>query len=101
MPKMIRKVEINHTSKKNHNARMCAITRKIFLKKDLVRLCKVNATTIVYDPNQNYLGRGLYFVNCPNAIEKVKQKKIILKVLKVHVDATWYAELAEQIKKQS
>lgn len=85
----------------NHvNLRTCVVTKVILDKKKLIRVVlSPNKQTVQLDLSQNLLGRGLYFQNKTDVIDKLIQKKLINKVFKIQLDDRWYLNFKNQISK--
>lgn len=79
--------------------RTCVLSKKVYDKTDLIRIVRVGKTTVEVDLEQKLLGRGMYFKKAEHAVEKLKQKNLIFKILKVKVTNEWYELLNSKINK--
>lgn len=80
--------------------RKCVVTRKIYLKDNLLRVVRLPNGDIVFDEEQNKLGRGAYIYKSQDVIIKAKNKDIITKVFNTCVDNSLYDELLKAINKE-
>lgn len=79
--------------------RTCVLSKKVYDKTDLIRVVRINKTAVEVDLEQKLLGRGMYFKKTQNAVEQLKQKNLIFKILKVKVPNEWYESLSGKINK--
>ncbi|WP_052663102.1 YlxR family protein [Mycoplasmoides pirum] len=78
--------------------RMCVVTKKHFLKKELIRIVlKPNKEQVLVDWNQSELGRGLYLQKNKEIIEKFFNKKIITKIFKINLSNANYEFLKNEL----
>lgn len=91
---------MNSTKAVKHKCfRTCVLSKKVYDKTDLIRVVRVNKTNVEVDLEQKILGRGMYFKKTENAVEQLKQKNLIFKILKVKVANEWYELLNSKINK--
>lgn len=83
---------------KKEPMRMDIISRKMFPKKDLIRIFKNQENKIEIDPTGKSPGRGAYLALDLKNIEVAKKKKIFDQTFDVKVDDSFYKELSEYVE---
>ena len=79
--------------------RMCAYTRKSFLKSDLFRVVRI-ANKVYFDKNQNMPGRGAYLSKNIEVIQGALTKKTLSKALKIDVKEEIYLEMINALSEE-
>ena len=75
------------------NARMDALTRKLYPVEELLRLSKVDGKLVI-KPNG---GRGIYIAKNAESLEKLKNEKLVSKRLGASIDKEEIAKLEEAL----
>ena len=79
--------------------RLCAYTRKSFLKSDLFRVVKIN-NQAYFDKNQNMPGRGAYLSKNIEVIQGAQIKKTLSKALRMDVKDEVYLEMIQALSEE-
>ena len=79
--------------------RLCAYTRKSFLKSDLFRVVKYNGQ-VCFDKNQNMPGRGAYLSKDIKVIQEAMKKRTLSKTLRCEVKEEVYLELIAELNEE-
>ena len=77
---------------KTEPLRMCAVTREMLPKSQLIRLVKT-PLGIEIDNKKEISGRGVYIKNSMEAIALAKKKKALNKAFKCNIDDNVYKKL--------
>ena len=77
------------------NERMCAVCRKMFNKNKLLRIAKINDSTII-DKNYKSGGRGLYICSI-DCFKKATENKKVSRAIKFFIDESLFDEAREII----
>jgi len=77
---------------KTEPLRMCAVTREMLPKSQLIRLVKT-PLGIEIDNKKEISGRGVYIKNSIEAIALAKKKKALNKAFKCNIDDNVYKKL--------
>ena len=72
--------------------RMCAICRNRYPKDELIRLAKDGEKLSL----SNTIGRGIYVCTTDSCQEKIKNKKILNKIIKCDIPDEIYKQLIEK-----
>lgn len=73
--------------------RKCIVCREEFPQKDLLRVVRQKDGTVSIDHDGKINGRGAYFCKDKQTIEKIIDKKLLNRHLKVNVPDEIYKEL--------
>lgn len=84
------------TIKKNIPLRMCAVTREMLPKSELIRLVKTD-NGILIDNTKKISGRGVYLKKSLDILEIAKKKKVLNRAFKCNVDDSIYKKLEEEL----
>ena len=79
--------------------RLCAYTRKSFMKSDLFRVVNVNGR-VYFDKNQNMPGRGAYLSKDIIVIKEAMKRKILSRALKIEVKDEIYLEMIAMLEER-
>jgi len=76
--------------------RMCAVTRELLPKTQLIRLVKT-ANGIEIDNDKKISGRGVYITNTQEVWDLAKKRKVLNRAFKCNIDNSIYEKLEEQV----
>ena len=85
---------------KREPLRMDLVTRKMFPKKNLVRIYRDQNKNVRIDPTGKASGRGAYIAMNLDSIEVAKKKKIFDQTFGIKVEDSFYQELFDYIEHQ-
>ncbi|BDR56253.1 RNase P modulator RnpM [Xylocopilactobacillus apis] len=83
---------------RKESLRMDLITRRMFPKKELIRIVRNKDYEIKIDPTGKAAGRGAYISLDLNNIEVAKKKKVFDQAFGIKVNDQFYKELYEYIE---
>lgn len=76
------------------------LTNEMRPKKELVRIVRVDETTVAIDPTGKQAGRGAYVALDPEAVRGAAKKHLIESALSVKLDPDFYQELFDYVDHQ-
>lgn len=85
-------------AEKKTPVRMCAICRKMYPKKELLRLVKTPDGPVFFDATGKKAGRGLYLCKDPQCLDQAVNKNRLTKLLGAKLDETSLTQLQEAVK---
>ncbi len=77
--------------------RMCAVTREMKPKNELIRLVRTSDGKIKIDDNKHISGRGVYISRSLDVLALAKKKKALNRAFKCEISDDIYNELEEII----
>ena len=76
--------------------RMCIACRRLFDKRDLLRIVRTPQGEVRFDPTGKAAGRGAYLCKDPECLKKTVKVKLLNKIFKVEISEEAYRNLSEQ-----
>ena len=76
--------------------RMCIACRRLFDKRDLLRIVRTPQGEVTFDPTGKAAGRGAYLCKDPECLKKTVKAKLLNKVFKTEISDEAYRALSEQ-----
>ena len=76
--------------------RMCVSCRRLFEKRDLLRVVRTPEGEVLFDPTGKASGRGAYLCKDPDCLKRAVKTRVFNKVFKTEISDEAYKRLAEQ-----
>ena len=76
--------------------RMCVSCRRLFDKRDLLRIVRTPEGDVTFDPTGKAAGRGAYLCQDPDCFKKAVKAKLINKLFKTEISEDAYKKLSER-----
>ncbi|MBQ7712461.1 MAG: YlxR family protein [Clostridia bacterium] len=75
--------------------RMCVACRRLFDKRDLLRVVRSPEGEVFFDPSGKAAGRGAYLCKDPECLKKAVKTKVLNKLFKAEISDEAYQKLRE------
>ena len=76
--------------------RMCVSCRRLFDKRDLLRIVRTPEGDVTFDPTGKAAGRGAYLCQDPDCFKKAVKAKLFNKLFKTEISEDAYKKLSER-----
>ena len=80
--------------------RMCVVCRRLFEKKELLRVVRTPEGEVLVDRTGKKAGRGAYLCGDPECFKKCVKTKFLNKIFKMPVSDEAYEALAKEYESQ-